>query len=208
MAQAEHRYFDALLYEQVLWPSTEARLRQSNGFCGRHVTALLHRRHVPATALLYAPLLAERRAALAESRRRGPRGAPPRRTADVGVDCPACEAEDGAAGRACTALMLGLAHGSLEAEWRASEGLCWPHYMAARGSGPRAALPALDEHEEACLARLAADVEDLVKSYDYRFTGERGAAAESAWRRVVAVVAGRRGDDPEAHAGHAHPGTS
>lgn len=73
---------------------------------------------------------------------------------------------------------------------------------------PRRAPRALDEHEEACLARLAADVEDLVKSYDYRFTGERGAAAESAWRRVVAVVAGRRGDDPEAHAGHAHPGTS
>ena len=191
--QAEERFFGALLYEGVLSPATAERMRDSNGFCGRHAQALLSWRNPMATAILYQYVLSQHQRELARWRRVPVRGrAVPRPVAKVriGRQCPACEAEEEAEQRACAVLAAGLDSGSLRKAWQASAGLCWPHFTAARGLS-RAGRTAFDAVESGRLERLAADVETLIRSYDYQWRGERSPQVESAWRRAVAAMAGR-----------------
>ena len=194
MAQAERRYFDALLYENVLSPPVHLRLRASNGFCGRHLETLVALRDPMATAILYAGVLDERRHLLARWRH-GNRSiartaAAAGQLTAIGLQCPACEAEDEAAKRVCEVLAAGLDTGSLRADWQRSAALCWPHFAQTRvlcHAGRRV----LEDHEAEVLDRLAADVDTLVRSFDYRWQGVRTSAVEAAWRQVVATVAGR-----------------
>ncbi len=194
MAQAERRYFGSLLYENVLSPPVHVRLRASNGFCGRHLETLVALRDPMATAILYGGVLDERRRLL-EHWRHGHRSTARTAAAGahltaIGLQCPACDAEDGASQRACEVLAAGLDAGSLRVAWERSTALCWPHFVQTRAlcHGGR---PVLDDHEAEVLDRLAADVDTLIRSFDYRWQGERTADVETAWRRVVATVAGR-----------------
>ncbi len=209
MAQAEHRYFDALLYENVLSPPVHARLRAGSGFCGRHLETLMAMRDPMATAILYGAILDDRRHLLVRWRRSsrvvGRTMAAAAQLAEAGRNCPACEAEDGAGRRACEVLAAGLDAGTLRPEWERSSALCWPHFVRTRrlcGTG----CGVLDDHEAEVLDRLATDVDTLIRSYDYRWPGERTQAVDTAWRRVVAVVAGRfQGGQPHARPPHASP---
>lgn len=51
--------------------------------------------------------------------------------------CPACEHDDGAAGRALDTLLEGLADGSVRARYRELGGLCLPHMRVAAARGDR-----------------------------------------------------------------------
>jgi hypothetical protein len=190
MAQSEHRYFDTLLYEEVTSPATEQRLRASVGFCPRHLRTLLAWRDPLATAILYKPILHDKLRLLAEWRRarRPPRPDP--RMEAVGLDCPACAAERESERRALEVLAEGLERGSLRPAWEASEGLCWPHFVGARRLC-RQARAVLDAVEAERLQALATDLETLIDSFDYRSRVQRTPGVETAWRRVVEVLAGR-----------------
>ncbi len=194
MAQSEQRYFDTLLYENAASPATEARLRASNGFCGRHLQTLLSWRDPLGTALMYGSILLERRRLIARWRKartnvrllRLDRG-----LTGIGRLCPACEAEGEAERRACEVLAAGLeAAAPLRKAWESSEGLCWPHYVQTRALCQRGRA-LLDGHEARRLDELGADVEALIQSFDYQWRGTRTPEVQSAWRRVVAAMAGR-----------------
>lgn len=207
VAQSERRFFDSLFYENINDVPLRARLRAGNGFCERHIATLLSYRDPLATAILYGDLLSGKRQLLAGWRRaRVPRGLSARaelHAAAIGRDCPACEAETQAARRACEVLAAGLDTGALRAAWRASDGLCWPHFVAARAEC-RAGRALLDEVQADRLDRLAADVQALIDSFDYRHQAARPPQVESAWRRAVAAVAGRvaaRARPPDASEG-------
>jgi hypothetical protein len=196
-AQAERRYFDGLLYEEVVTPATAEAMRASGGYCARHVGVLLGRRDPLATALLYGYVLSARRAEL-DRVRRGPRALWPGRAGSrpAAHRCPACRVEQEAVDRAAQVLALGLEDGSLAGPWRRSEGLCWPHFLGTRTRCRAAGREVLDAVEADRLARLAAEVEALVQSFDYRHEGERPAEVATAWRRLVATMAGRDGGGP------------
>jgi hypothetical protein len=192
VAQSEHRYFDTLLYENVTEPATERRMRASQGLCARHLAALLGWRDALATAILYKPVLNDKRRLLAQWRRGQARGAgrPDPRLAAIGLDCPACEAEREGQRRAAEVLAGGLDGGALAEPWRRSDGLCWRHFVAVRPLA-RAGRALLDQVQAERLDALAADVQAFIDSFDYRHQGERPPQVETSWRRLVAVLGGR-----------------
>lgn len=196
-AQAEQRYFDALLYENVVSTVTAARMRASNGFCTRHIETLLSYRDPMGTAILYGYILQERRRQLAKWQhahlpsQRVPQAEPGAAHLGArGAQCPACDAEHGAERRACEVLAAGLDTGLLREGWRRSEGLCWPHFVGTRGLCHHGRAD-LDDWQSLRLDQLAEDTEHLIGSFSYQWHGERSPRVESAWRRVVSAMAGR-----------------
>jgi len=190
-AQSDRRYFDTLLAENVTSPATEARLRASGGFCRRHLATLLARREAMATAILYRSLLLDAQRQVAawraqRTRRAGP-GMQPARPA---ASCPACEAEAAGGRRAAEVLAAGLNSGVVRERWQASQGLCWPHFLSVRPLC-RAGREVLEQIQSERLGALAADIEELISSFDYRNESGRSEQAETAWRRLAEVMAGR-----------------
>jgi len=185
-AQTEQRFFAALLGEGVNTPATEAQMRASGGLCARHLGVLCALREPLATNILYRSLLLDRIRLLgrvAATRRALPR--PGRRS-----PCPVCAAECESGARGAAVLAAALEDGRLRQAWRASAGLCWPHFALTR-SRCRAAQALLDDVEQARLGALLSDVEALQASFDYRSDGHRAPAVESAWRRLLDAVGGR-----------------
>lgn len=187
VGQSRRRFLEDLMYENVNDVGLRDRLRKGGGFCLRHVRALLDRKQPLGTAILYGDLLRQRLRSFAA--RGGPRALP------LAQDCPLCQVESESARRASEVFAYALDAGRLQAEWEASEGFCWPHFIACRRlvRGQRAVL---DRVEERCLVDVATNVEALIASYDYTWTGTRSSEVAGAWRKVVAVVTGET--DPTA----------
>ncbi len=182
-AQTTARFFEALLDEYINDPETRQELRDAGGFCPFHAGELLGRKNPLGTAILLADLLAQRRTQL-ERGRALPGSA-------AGGRCPVCAAERETERRAAEVFARGMDGGTLQEEWAASEGLCWPHFCAVRPLARRSRAT-LDAHQGRCLDAILGDLRALIDSFDYRYHGGRTPEVESAWRRAVPRAVGER----------------
>jgi len=212
-AAASERFIEGLLYEKVNDPGLRATLRLSRGLCREHAWLLDRSGAALGTAIIAHDVLKH---VLADMRRGGftslpafsltraqemldqsrPKGATSSFVAalEPTAECPACtrarETEE-----ACMATLRehALEEGGLLADYRASDGLCLPHFRRLMaGVDDEALFAALTEAQRTIWERLARELGEAIRKSDYRFFGELLANEGDAWRRALVALAGER----------------
>jgi len=207
-------YLDAILYENVNDPGTQAELRRSWGYCPDHArqlpevsggpalgVAILYRqiigdalremeqaRYVPASRWSLKPVqeALDRRQAAAAT------GAVVRRLQPE-ARCPACVHRDKMIDLALETLLeaLGRDDEPMIQALGASAGLCLPHLRRAlKLMRDEAAFAALRSIVQGKLARLKHELDEFIRKNDYRFQPEGFGAEGDSWLRALAWLAG------------------
>ncbi|MFN3284711.1 MAG: DUF6062 family protein [bacterium] len=196
---AVQRFLDNFLYERVNDPKTREEVRASWGFCPHHAWALPAQRNpVLGVAIVYRDLVGALRdrldAALrGHPRRRRDAGAALHHALRPAAPCPACLHRQ----RMEEVYVASLLEHSADPEVRQALAgpapLCLPHLLLAASlvRSPEHLTRLLEDQRQA-LARLEADLSELVRKHDYRFrheglTPEQGAS----WTRALEVLSGR-----------------
>jgi hypothetical protein len=220
--EASANYLDTLFYEQVTDVGVRRKLRQARGLCNWHGWMA---RNIPTAALGVAiiarDLLEEECARLAELqhrpfwRRSGKhvqarlsrqsllayfRGWRQRGT------CPACQSGREHERHALETVLNFIPEEEFARRFETSLGLCLPHIVHAAQSHPsHPGLIVLIEAQRGRYTRLMAELEELCRRYDYRFSREAWGAESDAWLRALEVLVGKRGvfgnDLPRQHSG-------
>jgi hypothetical protein len=186
-AASARRYLDYWAYEGFTDGGVMQEVADGGGFCEQHTRDLIARGAALPLARLAQRLVAAQRRRLA---------VPPRRHAPLPVPvpprCPACAAGAVMAGYGGAAL-AGVAAdpaSALHVAFAQSHGLCPAHLedTLRRCQGiDRAHLVAA---QETILARLAADLEQVVTQFDYRHGGAPHGPHAAAWRDAAHLLSG------------------
>ena len=179
------RYYFWFLNEQYASVPAEDRLRRARGFCLRHSRHLVAWRAPDQTCTVAGYVLRAcndwlhtLRAAKTPERRRS--ASPPERLHPA-TPCPACENEQEAVSRYTWALAECLKRPEVASSYRASYGLCFPHFQEA---APLAGWETL----QCLVAEQIRHLEDaraaLTAVRDWRMDGHGAAALREAWKRL------------------------
>jgi hypothetical protein len=188
------RWLSAVAYDQINDVELRTELRDARGFCNAHAHRWLREaRNTLGTAIVYRDLL---RAGLRTLDNGG--GSQSGRGRWRGIlggggaaKCPACSAQKEAEGRYLAALLATAA--SDPGALTRSDGLCLRHARAAARRGGAGADRAV-EQTRAAIARLLAELDEVIRKEDYRFRHEERTDAErAAPGRAVARAAGADG---------------
>ncbi len=213
-AKVIHNYLDAILYENVNDPGTQAELRQSWGYCRAHAWQLPKAAGGPAlgVAILYRQIIGD---ALSEIENAGYARAPRWSLTQVQeqldrrqpvaateavvrrlrpeVACPACVHRDKMIDLALATLLESLSREDqpMRLALAASAGLCLPHLRRAfELTRDETAFKALRSMTQDKLARLKHELDEFVRKNDYRFQHEGFGAESDSWRRALAWLVG------------------
>ncbi len=211
-SQAVDRYLSHLLYESVNDPGVRWDIRRSQGFCKEHAWQLQRKGDVLGIAIIHQDVIAAisrilRReggyklclsptywlrkvlpGAVSEAARQLAKGLAP-----TGV-CPACRQRTEVELAYLETLLQHYTDPELQALWRTSGGLCWPHLQRAlplvRDEAP---LRLLIEMELPHFEKLCDELSEFIRRHDYRF-GSKGFGSESdSWIRAIAKISGWHG---------------
>ncbi len=155
-AEANDRYLTWFAVEAHADPVTITRLCASLGMCARHTRQLMGQPGA-ATRLtaVYRYVLKAAREQLAGKGRRL-------------ANCPACDHDQAAAGRALDMLLDGLADPGIRGRFLEVGGLCWPHLLpAVSGRGHRRVVPWLVQAMGASTSGHRPDLDVLVGGPDH-----------------------------------------
>ncbi len=207
-------YLDSLLYESVNDPGLRQDIREARGLCNTHAWQLRTLSGAAlGVALIYRDVLETVLQLIRQSKYRHPQplslqrlqGAlggeqPPAGTADLVAalapqnTCPACRHQ-----RRVEDVYLGTLIDALDDEdmrlaFRASNGLCLPHFRRAlQLVGDEAAFNRLVEIEAACLERLDVELSEFIRKHDYRFAHEPMGQESDAWVRAIGQMSAQKG---------------
>lgn len=215
-ALAVTRHLETTSYDNVTDIETRATLRATQGWCASHAQQWLGQRDSLGTALIYKDILDNvRRALLAAAALPAPEGEPEAlfsrlrgrlggngggarpgsRIAEAiapGAGCPACAIARHTE-RITTATFAGaFGSGAFRTAYRAHPtGICLPHLRAVLPLIPDPALvQALVEAQAALLARISADLAEVIRKNDYRFRDEAHGDEFQAPAQAVEQAAG------------------
>jgi Family of unknown function (DUF6062) len=208
-------YLDNLIYSCGVDPTVRKQIRLARGLCNRHAhlftevtglalgVALIHLDVVDTINDALKPVGTSEREGTSSG---GKTGFPFMRASLRGQrtrliealkaqsPCMGCEQQLAIEKIYLNVLLHNLDDGLLQAAFRASPGLCLPHYRQAVELAPdRGRLRLLTEIEHACLARLCVELRELTRKYDHRFTHETVGPEGDSWLRSIDQVTGRRG---------------
>lgn len=206
--EQERRFLETLSYERVNEPEFRRELAAARGFCERHGAQLADFGDPLGNAILQEDLLqmlaadlafaaeARRPRLLEETPLRGRRGGdgmlPPR------GECPVCRSK---AGREQDYLEFLLEHAGdaeLASLYARSSGLCRPH-LALAGRLARSSRTWFEGFrtivglERAIVASLAAELREIRRRSDYRFSGGPPGPEKDAWIRAIRKTSGDAG---------------
>lgn len=167
-------WMDSLLRDGITDVKARLRFRESGGLCAEHGRLLEERGNPLAVAILMRDLLTE---------------VPPTRQAKP-VRCPLCAFLSETEGRYASGLARVLEHPADRERFAAGAGLCVPHVRALLHRARRGSRAALASICEAHLAPLAAELAEVIRKHDYRYTSEGWGPEADAWRRAVALWSG------------------
>lgn len=112
--------------------------------------------------------------------------------------CPVCQQGEIAADRVMATLLEGLVKEDFVAALAASQGLCLPHLRQVCEHLPAGReLETLVGIHRAKISALRAELSEIIRKYDYRFSQEPVGDEREAWRRVVNLAVGRRPITPD-----------
>lgn len=193
-----HRYIDSHLYEYVNTPDTHTAMRASRGFCAFHSAQLVeYGASVLGIAILQAAILDEllQITVQAASHKRS-------RLLNRSVDnlsdrlepersCLACEALRRAEKLHLRALADHIHEAPLQEAYRASEGLCLPHFRALLRATADSTQQAIMLSIQTDLWRkLKRELESFAHKYDINHADEAMGAEGDSWRRALSLVFG------------------
>lgn len=185
--EAVLKFLDTLFYEQINELEMRERLRKSLGLCHEHAWLAADGMTGIALglAILYDDML---RVRLEQLNARKGEGRP-----TTTGKCPACEQRDSASYHALTVLSRHLAETEMRDAIARSDGLCFHHLSRALApiKNPAAQEELLSIHREK-METLRAELGEFIRKNDYRFINEGFGAERDAWRRAVAMGAGRK----------------
>ncbi|MGQ9626737.1 MAG: DUF6062 family protein [Anaerolineae bacterium] len=207
-SKAVVRYLDGMLYEQVSNPDVRRQVRSARGFCPRHAWQLRHQQGVALQiAILYQDVIQDL-VAILEAGEHETAPSPPWQKAfkvfegkkpisaaerlvdalQISGECLACQAQRSAEEQYLDELQEHLGEEEVD---RAFTGLCLAHFRQALGrvrSGR--ALRLLVETQLKTYRLLQADLEEMIRKHDYRFSEEGFGEEGDAWIRAVVQIAG------------------
>lgn len=193
-----NRYIDSHLYEYVNTPDTHAAMRASRGFCATHSAQLVeYGASVLGIAILQAAILDEllkittkaapqkRSRLLSRSTNALSDSLEPERT------CLVCESLVHAEKLHLRALADHVHETALQEAYRASEGLCLPHFrallhMTTDPTRQSILLSIQTDHWR----KLKAELETFADKYDINHPDQTMGAEGDSWRRALSLVYG------------------
>lgn len=177
---ADFRYLDRLLYEQVNDYKVRLQLRASLGFCSDHALMAMEELQGKALglAIIYDDLL---RVVLEQLDTR-------QIVLKSVKTCPACENRREMTGRVLTELSKTILQPAMQTALKASQGLCFGHLQQVldhvRVPEKRKTLISLQRE---IMEKLRVELAEYIRKNDYRFTGEPFGPERDAWRRAVSL---------------------
>ncbi|MER3544182.1 MAG: hypothetical protein C4311_06135 [Chloroflexota bacterium] len=207
-------YLDSLLYESVNDPGLRQDIREARGLCNEHAwqlqtlsggalsIALIYRDVLETVLQLIRQGKYRRSQPFLLQRLPGALGGeqPLAGTADLVAvlvpqrACPACRHQHAAEDVYLSTLIEALDDEDMCSAFRASSGLCLPHFRrAVQLAGSEAAFNRLMELEITCLERLDADLNEFIRKQDYRFAHEPMGQEGNAWRRAIGQMSAQKG---------------
>jgi hypothetical protein len=210
MDEASDSYIDTLFYEQVTDVGVRRKLRQARGLCNWHSWRA---ENIPTAALGVAiiaqDLLDEECARLAELQRRPLwRRLGDRVQAQLSrqsllaylgwwrqrTSCPACQAVSKHEQHALETVLNYFNEEAFVRRFETSFGICLPHIVRAVECHPsHPGLVALIEVQRGKFAHLIAELGELCRKHDYRFSRKARGAESDAWLRAIEVLVGKAG---------------
>lgn len=181
------KFLDTLFYEQINEFEMRERLRKSLGLCHEHawLAADGMTGNALGLAILYDDMLRVRLEQLNEKKgklRHTPAG-----------KCPACEQRDSVGHRALTVLARHFAEEEMHEAITRSDGLCFHHLPLAleqfKDSSVQKGLLSIQREK---MEKLRAELGEFIRKNDYRFIHEGFGEERDAWRRAVAMGAGKK----------------
>lgn len=198
------RYLDAINYEAVNDPGFRQSFLDAQGFCNVHAYQWLHRAFVLGTASLYRELLAETLDA-------GSSGTPGGMrvedriarwfgqtfhgdTSPTHPPCPICAWLDTTEAGLISILVTALGDSAFAGAYNRSTGLCLPHlHLAIARAIPGEARAVLEDRARATEERLVAQLAEIIRKHDYRFSHEPPGEETGAAARAIAHAIGFHG---------------
>lgn len=195
--RASNSYLHALIYEGITDVKLRTALRSSRGLCHRHAWRLAEQRGaILGTAIIYRDVIntlvnsLEARTA-ASPRWFDRRRSEPGRGLAPTTDCPACELEKDSEQRTARILLRHLEDAPVAEAYDMAGGLCLPHFTFTLSHAGTAATDTLVGWQKTVWTRLRAELDELIRKHDYRFSREPLTGEEStSWQRAVAAVIG------------------
>jgi len=212
-ASDTERYLDGLLWESVNDPGVRHTIRQAGGFCHTHAWQLVRPGALLGVAILMNDVLRATLKALEDGRFQAvpalslrhaqeslDRSQPAAATADLvarltaKAECPACiHARQMEEIYLSTLTEHLLDEDGLLADYKASDGLCLPHFRQALAClRDQAAFDALLTAQRTIWGRLVEHLGEFVRKNDYRFQHESWGDEGDAWLRAIASLTGTR----------------
>lgn len=199
-AQSITQHIDHLFFERVTDVATRAAIRKSQGFCRLHARLVSRQADALGTALIIQDILINELRALEAGdfgRPRAPSGVFSRffdgsdSLSRKPHDCPLCDVERETESLTVDSLLDALRDTEFAAIFRRSAGLCLPHFHLAfeRRRDVDAWNIALDTQKRA-LGELAAELGELARKSDYRFSSEEIGPESDSWRRGLGMTSG------------------
>lgn len=186
------RRIDAFLYECVNDVRLRRQINASHGFCGHHAFMLMNAGDPVAHAVLYGTFLDAECTELAKT---PPVAAKHAKSAGLGGGCMFCdfvaECEQSYAG----AFGRFFSDPEFSGVYRQSGILCVPHLHTAQAAmKDLEAIAQLRGSTEGKYAKIAADLSEIRRKSDYRYSSEKWTASErTAWKKAVQIMNGFEG---------------
>jgi hypothetical protein len=201
---AVHRSIEAVNYESVGDPGIRAHLRASMGFCNVHAYQWLKQAFVLGTAQIYVDVLTRVGADL-RTVKLARESLFTSVTSRLGQDdgrgvvepdrvCPVCQVLADTEQMLVRVLVGALPEAAFSGAYAASGGLCLPHLRQALRPGIEPAVAAL--LRDVAIAReqvLLAELQAIIRHFDYRFRDEPVGPEHGAVERAVRHVTGAPG---------------
>ena len=200
------QFYHTLLFERIIHPEAHESFRAGLGLCNVHAWQLARHGGALLNIAVYYRGVLDQLLDVLDGASDGPvRSGLGRMLGSSGSSsladrlqptdsCMACQAQDHADQLYVRVIAEHITDSRLSEAYRASHGLCLPHFRqtlaAARTPAARKLLIALQRD---IWERLLADLDTFKEMHDYHHTGERMGAEGDSWLRVLRGLAGEQG---------------
>jgi len=205
------RFLDGLLWESVNDPVRRRGIRQAQGFCHNHAWALVRSSASLGVAIIMRDVLQNVLRTLEEAAfealpslswrhikqtlgSRRPSAATSELVAQLEprAACPACVMVERTEGMILDTLVASLlGEGDLLTVYRASDGLCLPHFRETLARvRERETFEALVSAQRAIWERLVGHLDESIRKSDHRFLNQAWGEEAGAWLRAIAALVG------------------
>ncbi len=208
------RAMDTWSYDGFTDVEQREKVTRARGYCPLHTWQLAQRNNAFQLAVVYENILSTmdedlERQRLSLPQENGGRDwllgvrqlfqagpAMPTSAAHLYEQCPFCRAREGIERRLTERLVALLQHSDMAERLRQSNGLCRIHFVLAFQHADEhvpTQRAALIDCQQACIQRVLGEVRELIRKHDYRFSEEAQGEEMTAWRRAIALCAGKTG---------------